>query len=257
MSAPGDGAVAGCEPVLVDPPALEGRVVMRQRWSDLAYFHWRYPVDVVQARLPPGVSVDTFDGDAWVGLVPFVMRDVRLGPAPALPYFGTFVEINVRTYVVDERGRRAVWFWSLDVPRVAVVAVARTAFSLPYCWSVGARHRVAGDRHHYTMRRTWPRAGAAPGRGRVDLSYRVGDRIPDADVTDLEHFLTARWALLTRRRGAIRRGRVHHERWPLHRVEDARVTQSVVEAAGLPAPDGAPLAHCTPGVGVAVSWLEP
>lgn len=244
------------EPVLADPPDLGARTIMRQRWTDLAYLHWPYPPDVVQALLPPGLTVDTFDGEAWVGLIPFVMRDVRIGPLPPLPWLSTFVEINVRTYVVDERGRRAIWFWSLDVPRSAIVAVARTCFSLPYCWSIGASHDPAthhaqDDHHRYRMRRTWPGRGAS-----ADIGYRVGAPVADDEVTDLDHFLSARWAMTTLRRGRIRYGRVHHERWPLHRVEDLTVTQDVIEAAGLPAPVGAPRALCTPGVSVRIAWFE-
>ena len=103
--------------------------------------------------------IDTFDGQAWIGLIPFEMRRVRLGPTPPVPYLGSFIEINVRTYVVDATGRRAVWFWSLDVPRSMIVGVARTAFALPYCWSPGARHSEhEPGRHRYTMRRRWQAA---------------------------------------------------------------------------------------------------
>ncbi|MGI9644324.1 MAG: DUF2071 domain-containing protein, partial [Ilumatobacteraceae bacterium] len=87
------------EPVVPDPPDLGCRTALRQRWTDLAYFHWPYDPADVQPLLPPGVRVDTFDGNAWVGLIPFVMRDVRLGPSPAVPDLGTCVEINVRTDV--------------------------------------------------------------------------------------------------------------------------------------------------------------
>lgn len=244
----------GLEPVSVDPPAAIERTIMRQRWTDLAYFHWPYPPDVVQALLPDGLTVDTHDGAAWVGLVPFVMRDVRVGPLSPLPYLGTFVEINVRTYVVDRLGRRAVWFWSLDVPRSAIVLVARTCFSLPYCWSARARHEVDGDRHRFTMRRSWPRSGgAAPF---ADASFRVGAPLADASTAELDHFLTARWALSTVRGGSLRRGRVHHERWPLHEVHDVELSQTVVEAAGLPSPTGAPHALWSPGVAVSIGWLE-
>ena len=91
------------EPVLAEPPALPSRAVLRQRWTELAYFNWPYEPGVVQRLLPDGVRVDTFDDVAWVGLIPFVMRAVRIGPTPPVPYLGTFVEINVRTYVVDPR----------------------------------------------------------------------------------------------------------------------------------------------------------
>lgn len=240
------------EAVTADPAPLTQRVVMRQRWTDLAYLHWRYPAETVRSMLPDGLTVDTHDGDAWVGLIPFVMRDVRLGPLPKVPYLGTFVEINVRTYVVDPGGRRAVWFFSLDVPRLVVVGVARTCFSLPYCWSAGARHEQVGDRHRYEMERTWPRRTGA----QAEIGYTLGERIPDEEVTGLDHFLSARWALVADRRGRLRYGRVHHERWPLHRMHDVVVDQTAIEAAGLPSPVGAPHVIGTPGVGVQLSWFE-
>ncbi len=232
-----------------DPPALGRRVVLRQRWTDLAYFHWRYEPAAVQRLLPAGVQVDTFDGSAWVGLIPFVMRDVAIGPSPAVPYLGTFVEINVRTYVVDALGRRSVWFFSLDVPRSVIVAVARSVFSLPYCWS-RVEYEADGPRRRYSMRRRWPRST----RPTADVEFTIG--APLAEVSELDHFLTARWSLLTRRRGGVRYGRVHHPRWPLHEVVAHDVRGDVVEAAGLPSPVGEPRTACSPGIDVRVAWLE-
>ena len=130
----------------------------------------------MQQRLPAGVTVDTFDGSAWVGLIPFEMRDVQLGPTPPVPWLGSFIEINVRTYVVDSLGRRAVWFFSLDVPRSAIVAVARSVFALPYCWAT-ATHMRDGDRHRYQMARRWPRGDGVF----ADIGFVVGDPIEDDD----------------------------------------------------------------------------
>ena len=238
------------EPVTADPPPLIGRTVLRQQWAELGYFHWRYDVGVVQRLLPEGVTVDTFDGSAWVGLIPFEMRNVQLGPTRPVPWLGSFIEINVRTYVVDSLGRRAVWFFSLDVPRTAIVAAARSVFALPYCWA-HASHEVNGDEHRYQMERRWPR-----GPGHADMRFVVGDRVPDADVGELEHFLSARWGLLTKRGQQILYGQVHHPRWPLHLVDEVRIEQSVIEAAGLPSPVGAPHSLYSPGVDVEVAWLQ-
>lgn len=239
------------EPVTAEPLSYDRRSVLRQQWSELAFFHWAYDPEVVQQQLPAGLTIDTFDGSAWIGLIPFEMRDVRLGRTPPVPWLGTFVEINVRTYVVDPSGRRAVWFFSLDVPRSAVVAVARTVFALPYCWA-RATHVHDGGNHRYEMRRRWPRPSGAS----AAMSFAVGDAIPDDGVSDLDHFLTARWALLTQRRGRLLYGQVHHPRWPLHRVEDVHIDQSVIEAAGLPSPVGAPRALYSPSVDVEVARLE-
>jgi uncharacterized protein YqjF (DUF2071 family) len=237
------------EPVLADPPPLPGRAVLRQRWTELAYFHWPYEPEVVQRLLPDGVRVDTFDGTAWVGLIPFVMRDVRIGPTPPVPYLGTFVEINVRTYVVDPLGRRSVWFFSLDVPRSVIVAVARTVFALPYCWS-RTDYRADAAQRRYAMTRRWPR----PRNASAEIEFTIGD--PIEEVTELDHFLTARWSLLTSRRQRLLYGRVHHRRWPLHHVDDHHLRQDVLQAAGLPAPTGEPRTACSPGLDVGVGWLE-
>lgn len=249
-----------------DPPPWHGPAVLRQRWDDLASFHWRYPVADVQRLLPDGLRVDTFDGSAWVGLIPFHMRAVRIGPGPVVPYLGSFVEINVRTYVTDAAGHRGVWFFSLDVPRTPIVGVARTAFSLPYCWSA-AGHTVAatpdGEHHRYWATRRWPRpAGRSTAAPECDIRYTVGERLADVDVSDLDHFVTARWSLFTVRGTRLGsrqlvRGDVDHARWPIHRLLDHRLDQTLVEAAGLPTPVGAPHTLASPGVAVRVAWFRP
>ena len=239
------------EPVSPSAPPLAGRAVLHQRWDELAYFHWSYDPGVVQRLLPDGVRIDTFEGRAWVGLIPFEMRRVQLGPTPPIPYLSRFVEINVRTYVVDARGRRAVWFFSLDVPRSVIVGVARSVFGLPYCWA-RAVHESTGVHHRYTMERRWPHRR----RPTATLEFVVGERIPDAEVEPLDHFLTARWALLAARR-RVSYGAVGHAPWPLHRVDRFEVRGTALEAAGLPPPPGRPRALYSPGVAVDLAWFEP
>lgn len=244
--------LSAVEPVRADPPGLRRRAVLHQQWDELIYVHWRYPPAVVQRLLPDGLRVDTFDGSAWVGLIPFEMRRVQLGPTPPVPYLGNFIEINVRTYVVDPLGRRAVWFGSLDVPRSLIVGVARSVFSLPYCFAA-ASHDVEGERHRYTMQRRWPHGE----RPMATIEVEVGEAIAPGAVSDLDHFLSARWALVTARRGRLLYGAVDHPRWPLHEVRSFDVEQSVVEAAGFPAPSGEPIVRYSPGVPVDIAWFEP
>lgn len=249
------------EPISPDPPPFDRRAVLRQRWDELAYFHWPYPVDEVQRLLPPGLRVDTFDGSAWVGLIPFHMRRVQIGPTPPVPYLGDFVEINVRTYVVDVLGRRLVWFFSLDVPRTAIVGVARSAFALPYCFGPSS-HERNGSTHIYTTRRAWPRSGdGSHHRPMCRLEFDVGEPLADGEVGELEYFLTARWGLVTARSSGkgdrLLHGAVDHPRWPLHRINQHSISQTLVEAAGLATPHGEPHAMYSPGVDVRVGWLQP
>ncbi|MBV8901140.1 MAG: DUF2071 domain-containing protein, partial [Verrucomicrobia bacterium] len=89
-------------------------VVMRQRWLDLLFLHWRWDPVEVQRTLPPGLTVDTWEDDAWIGIVPFAMRGVRPRFCPSVPGISHFLELNLRTYVRDRLGRPGIWFYSLD-----------------------------------------------------------------------------------------------------------------------------------------------
>ena len=216
--------------------------VMRQEWRDLAYVHWRYDPAVVQSLLPAELTVDTFDGSAWVGLIPFSMRNIGLPHGPSVPYFGSFPEINVRTYVIRD-GRPGVWFFSLDVNRFLPALVARLTYRLPYCWG-RASHEVTESQWTTRVRRRWPHA-VDP----VEIVIRPGESIePD----DLDHFLTARWGLYSSARRGVRYAPVDHEPWPLRSAELVHVDPALVEAAGLPSPSGEPHVRCSPGVAVRI-----
>jgi uncharacterized protein len=224
--------------------------VMLQGWHDLTALHWRYEPAEVQALLPPGFVVDTFDGSAWVGLIPFHMRRVRV---PGLPPFGplsTFPETNIRTYIVDPTGRRGVWFLSLDITRLLPTIVARLGYRLPYCWSTMS---IDGDGHgdgatrRYRSGRRWPRGGASS-----EVTVRIGRQIAARDLTELDHFLTARWALGTTFGRRLMWAKVSHPPWPIHVAAVLECDESLVEAAGLGPPRGEPVARWSPGVEVRI-----
>ncbi len=102
---------------------------MGHRWDTLAFLHWRYEPEVVQALLPPGLRVEVRDGSAWVALVPFVLEVTR-PDRPPVPWLSRFAETNVRTYVTADDGSTGVWFLSLDAARLAAV-LARARDVLP------------------------------------------------------------------------------------------------------------------------------
>ena len=237
------------EPVTAAPIRPVSKPIMLQGWHKLTSLHWRYPPHVVQSILPEGYRVDTFDGDAWVGLIPFHMRRIRI---PRLPPFGplsTFPETNIRTYIVDPHGRRAVWFASLDINRLIPTVVARVSYQLPYCWS-NMSIEETGDVITYTSRRRWPRKtrGASS-----TVSVRRGEMIDPANITDLEHFLTARWALGTTLGRQLMWADVDHPAWPLQRAELLSWDETLMHAAGLPEPSGEPVVLYSPGVDVRIA----
>jgi len=215
---------------------------MRQQWLDLAYLHWRYDPAEVQRLLPAGLEVDTFDGSAWVGLIPFSMRGIGLGKGPGVPYLGSFAEVNVRTYVV-RNGRPGVWFFSLDVDRLLPALVARAVYRLPYCWG-RTTHRRVGDSTSTLVRRRWP--------ARVtDSSLEIAVGAPVV-ADELDVFLTARWGLYSRGLRGLRYAPVDHEPWPLRTARLVSLDDSLVQAAGLPAPQGDPHVRCSDGVSVRI-----
>jgi uncharacterized protein len=213
------------EPVTRTAPPLRGRVISTQSWRDLTFLHWAAAPAQVAPLLPPGTRPDLHEDRTYVGLVPFRMVGVSLGRGPGIPYFGTFLETNVRLYSVDETGRRGVVFLSLDTDRAAAVPAIRAAIGAPYRWA-RMRLRRAGTRVTYEARlRRW---GDRP-------SSRVVVRIGEPrEATALDDFLTARWGAHVRRRGRTTYVPNTHEPWPLRAAEVLELDDELVASVGLP-----------------------
>ncbi|HZZ98065.1 MAG TPA: DUF2071 domain-containing protein [Jatrophihabitantaceae bacterium] len=205
-------------------PPLRPPVVFDQHWCSLAFLHWPVRPDAVAAMFPPGTRPDVFDdGHSYVGLVPFEMRDAGLGRR-ALPYFGRFLETNVRLYSVDDSGRHGVLFGSLETSRAAIVPLARTLFGIPYTWSRMRMHQDGSVIHYESVRR-WPRRGL-----RSSITLRIGSA---TQPTALEEWLTARWGAHSRVLGRTIWVPNAHEAWPLHEAELLHIADELVPACGV------------------------
>lgn len=180
-------------------------------WHDLLFAHWRIEAQLLRPHIPPGLALQTFDGSAWLGVVPFRMSGIRLRGLPGMPTTRRFAEINVRTYVTDGN-KPGVWFFSLDAHSRLAVAIARRWFRLNY---VHARINCGGEECvTYDSRRH----GATPAE--FEARYRPTGEMFHAQPGTLEHFLTERYCLYAvARAGAIYRAEIHHEPWPLQPAE--------------------------------------
>lgn len=198
-------------------PTLESRLavrerplrshVMLQRWEELAFLHWRWDAAVIQLTLPPGLFVDTFQGDAWLAIVPFYMRGIRPRFCPPVPGISNFLEMNVRTYVHDEQGRPGVWFYSLDCDQPLAVWTARTLFHLPY-QHARMQAPISDGWIDYTCLR---RGEATESRFR----YQLANETHHADPGSLEFFLAERYLLFSQTPQGIHCGQVNHVPYPL------------------------------------------
>ena len=196
---------------------------MRQSWCDLLFAHWPLPLERLLPLVPTGLALDTYDGQAWLAVAPFTVRDLALRGLPLPPGVNAFPELNVRTYVTVD-GRPGIWFFSLDAASIMAVLGARLTYLLPYF----PARMASGDDVGWIDYRS-ERVG---GRGRgVRFAGRfrgIGDGF-EAAPGSLEHFLVERYCLYSRdrRRGRVYRGEIHHDPWKLQRAE-AKISENTM-----------------------------
>jgi uncharacterized protein len=217
-------------------PLPAGPWVLAQVWHDLLFAHWPINPETMRERLPRAFELDTLDGRAWLGIVPFRMSGVRLRRTPPLCGLSAFPELNVRTYV-KHRGRPGVWFFSLDAANRLAVAAARAWFRLPYF-----RARMSctcdGDDVVYASVRTHAGAPEAALAGR----YGPRGEVLRARSGTLEHWLTERYCLYAlSRRGRVLRAEIHHPPWRLQPAEAVFERNTMAGAHGIELPASAPL----------------
>lgn len=237
-------------------PLPRGPWVMAQQWLDLLFAHWPIPVETMRALVPSQLPLDTWDGLAWVGVVPFRMRGVRPRFVPAMPWLSAFPELNVRTYVkVRDRGveKTGVYFFSLEAANPVAVAIARSSFKLPYFNAQMALHYQAKT-IHYRSRRTHRHAPAAEFVG----SYCPTGEVYQSKPGSFDAWLTERYALYTvgrNRQPYI--GEIHHIPWPLQPAAAAIERNSMAAASNLILPTITPVLHFARHLDVVVWPLRP
>src|SRR4028119_908133 len=170
-------------------PAPEGPWALSMVWRDLLFMHWPVSAEGLMPLIPPALDLDTFDGTAWLGVVPFRMTGVRPRFLPAVPWLSGFPELNLRTYVTAG-GRPGIWFFSLDAHNPVAVRLARATFHLPY-FDARMSYRKEGEEIHYGSVRTHRGAPPAEFAGRYRPSGAPFESLPGS----LERFLTERYCL--------------------------------------------------------------
>ncbi len=211
-----------------------GLAIMRQRWAGLLFLHWPVDAALIAERLPKGLHVDTFDGKAWLGVVPFFMARVRPSGLPPLPWLSWFKELNLRTYVYDDDGNAGVWFFSLDCNQPLAVEIARRCFHLPY-EHAKMRATIRNNRIEYHSRRRMIGANDA------EFIYENPLDPRPAQPGTLEWFLVERYLLFSSNpAGEIFNGRVHHLPYQISPGGCSRFSAEPIQLNGFPAPTDPP-----------------
>ena len=222
---------------------------MGQTWEDLLFAHWPVPPGPVRGHVPAPLTIDTFDGSAWVGITPFRVRGLRLRATLPAPVVSSFLELNARTYVTFG-GKPGIWFFSLDASSALAVAGARRFYRLPYfrarMTAVSAGRAIA-----YTSARRDGDAQPARWRARYEP---VGD-VYSAATGSLDHFLTERYCLYAFDDGRLFRADIHHRPWPLQPAE-ADIAENTMMPPGIE-PSAPPLLHLARRQDVVIWPLRP
>lgn len=230
-------------------PISAGPWVMGLTWLDLLFMHWPVDAKVLRPLVPPSLSIDTFDGSAWLGVVPFYMTGVRPHFLPAVPGLSNFPEINLRTYVTAQE-RPGVWFFSLDAHSRLAVRLARVTFYLPY-FDAEMSCNATNDEIHYRSVRT--HRGAPPAG--FEARYRPTGEPFESGRGTIENFLTERYCLYSAdKKSVVRRGEVHHQLWPLQPAEAEIRMLDMTRQMGLRLPETGPVLHFSRRLDV-LAWL--
>ncbi|MFC6865379.1 YqjF family protein [Halomicroarcula sp. GCM10025817] len=222
--------------------------ILRMRWRDVGFLHWPVDPSVVAETLPDPLTVDTYDGDAYLGVVPFRMADIRPRGSPVGRSFG---ELNLRTYV-RAGGTPGVYFYNLDADDALSVRLARRLFMLPY-YSASMRVESRDGRVRFQSERPGTNGPTA----RFDVTYE-GDGAPSTpDTHSLEQFLVERYRFYaSAENGQVYYADINHEPWPLEGgTADVRRNE-LFDVNGFEYPDGDPLVHYSEGIDVSAGVLH-
>jgi len=225
---------------------------MTHSWRDLLFLHWEVDVKILQSLIPKGLTVDTFDGKAYVGLVPFRITNIRASGLPPIPGFCHFPEINVRTYVLLNGQDPGVWFFSLDAANLSACIGARLFYKLPYFYAeISQTNIMVSDQcfTEYRSRRYLPKP--IPAYASVDYDVDTSKSVP-AQQDTLDHFLIERYLLYSTDAQQIYVGQVHHKPYSLSPATISNLREDLVLSAGIRRPTVEPIVHFAKGVEVEI-----
>lgn len=218
---------------LVDP------WIMHQKWHDLLFAHWPVSSEALRPLIPADLTLDTYKGNAWLGLIAFRLSGIRLRGLPPVPFTSNFVELNVRTYVIRD-GKPGIYFLSLDASNALAGAMARAWYRLGYTKARMSLEHQEENQINFLSERTEDKQYSA----RFEATYRPVSETYYAVPGTLEYWLTERYRFYTTdRRERLYSCDVQHAPWPLQKAEAQISCNTMAGAYKIELPAESPLLH--------------
>lgn len=171
-----------------------------QEWRDAIFIHWKIPFETLRPLIPKELTPDSYNGEYYVSLVAFTMKNIRPRHLPAFPPVSTFHEINLRTYTKHEN-KAGVYFLSIEAEKAISAFLARTLSGLPYQKAI-----IQRSSETYSSVNT-------KANQQLELAYRIGKPILNKSLVD--SWLTERYCLHLVEQNRIYTFDIHHLEWPL------------------------------------------
>ncbi len=186
-----------------------------QEWRNLSFLHWEVEPEKLKQYIPEDVEIDYFNGKSYVGVIPFLMKNVRPRYLPSVPGISTFPEFNIRTYV-KKNGKAGVLFLTLDAQSRVTCTYAPRAYGLPYNYAK-CKLKIKEDFFEWESRRT--KEGFELKGTCVAISEEM-----QAEPNTIENFLFERYSLYVKHKNTSKMAYTLHDPW---KFKEGKATLSV------------------------------
>lgn len=175
-----------------------------QEWNNAIFLHWQVELADLEEFVPKELEIDLFEGKPWISVVAFTMEKIRPKHLPSFPPISNFDEINIRTYV-KSNNKTGVYFLSIEGGKKLSCIVAKTVSELPYRFS-----KIKRTTNQYS-------SSNSEFNENLDIQFTVGSKIKEK--SEMENWLTERYALFQDTEKSINAFEIHHLEWQINAVE--------------------------------------
>ena len=179
-----------------------------QEWNNAVFLHWKVDINELDKFVPKELEIDLFEGKPWVSVVAFTMEKIRPKNLPAFPPISNFDEINIRTYI-KSNNKTGVYFLSIEGGTRLSCKIAKGMSELPYRFS-----KMQRSENKFT-------SSNSKFNDEFDVEFDVGKAV--TQKTDLDKWLTERYALFQDSGNSMNEFEIHHLEWPIHEVDLKKV----------------------------------